>query len=167
MASLSGRNGPPKPDGDYEQIALRHPEDRAPNTAAFTPSTHGYPQEQPISRPADSLSLHSTAPLVRPQGQTYPPMAHRPSLFPGPSSQESTSPTVENKPAYGHARPYGAHVEADSTRPNSSWDLLAGMRKFEQDYTQFDSRNATEPHLRFADGDVPKNKVRIGVLRRV
>ena len=43
---------------------------------------------------------------------------------------------------------------------NASWDLLAGMRKFEQGYEQFDSRNASQAHLAFADGDIPKNKVR-------
>ncbi|KAI0371035.1 hypothetical protein BV20DRAFT_942709 [Pilatotrama ljubarskyi] len=42
---------------------------------------------------------------------------------------------------------------------NGSWDLLAGMRKFEQGYEQFDSRNASQSHLAFADGDVPKNKL--------
>ena len=43
---------------------------------------------------------------------------------------------------------------------NTSWDLLAGVRKFEQGYEQFDSRNASSSHLAFAEGDVPKNKVR-------
>jgi hypothetical protein len=33
------------------------------------------------------------------------------------------------------------------------------MKKFEQDYEGFDSRNASEAHLAFADGDIPKNKV--------
>ncbi|KAH9858627.1 Mechanosensitive ion channel-domain-containing protein [Lenzites betulinus] len=40
-----------------------------------------------------------------------------------------------------------------------SWDLLAGVRKFEHGYEQFDSRNASHAHLAFADGDVPKNKL--------
>ncbi len=39
---------------------------------------------------------------------------------------------------------------------SGSWDLLAGMRN---GYEQFDSRNASQAHLTFADGDVPKNKV--------
>ncbi|TFK87099.1 hypothetical protein K466DRAFT_491520 [Polyporus arcularius HHB13444] len=42
---------------------------------------------------------------------------------------------------------------------NASWDLLAGMRKFEQGYEQFDSRNASSSHLAFAEGDIPKNKL--------
>ncbi|KAI1796399.1 hypothetical protein LXA43DRAFT_879640 [Ganoderma leucocontextum] len=43
---------------------------------------------------------------------------------------------------------------------NGSWDLFAGVKKFERGYEQFDTRNAAESHLTFADGDVPKNKVR-------
>ncbi|RPD63790.1 hypothetical protein L227DRAFT_496301 [Lentinus tigrinus ALCF2SS1-6] len=50
----------------------------------------------------------------------------------------------------------GGHGRGQSR--NASWDLLAGMRKFEQGYEQFDSRNASEAHLAFADGDIPKNK---------
>ncbi|CDO72761.1 hypothetical protein BN946_scf184994.g14 [Trametes cinnabarina] len=46
-----------------------------------------------------------------------------------------------------------------NSRVNGSWDLLAGMRKFEQGYEQFDSRNASQPHLAFADGDMPQGKV--------
>jgi hypothetical protein len=41
----------------------------------------------------------------------------------------------------------------------SSWDLLAGIKKFEHSYEEFDARNAHESHLAFADGDLPKDKV--------
>jgi hypothetical protein len=47
---------------------------------------------------------------------------------------------------------------------SSSWDLLSGVKKFEQDYQGFDTRNASEAHLVFADGDVPNNKVSIRCL---
>ena len=40
-----------------------------------------------------------------------------------------------------------------------SWDLLAGYKKFEHAYEEFDTRNATEKHLVFADGDVPNTAV--------
>ncbi|THH18467.1 hypothetical protein EUX98_g8949, partial [Antrodiella citrinella] len=40
---------------------------------------------------------------------------------------------------------------------NGSWDLLAGIRKFEHSYEEFDTRNASQAHLAFADGDTPKN----------
>lgn len=42
---------------------------------------------------------------------------------------------------------------------SGSWDLLAGIRKFEQSYEEFDSRNASQAHLAFAEGDMPKNGV--------
>ncbi|KAI0081214.1 hypothetical protein K474DRAFT_1588143 [Panus rudis PR-1116 ss-1] len=45
-----------------------------------------------------------------------------------------------------------------SNSRNGSWDLLAGIRKFEHSYEEFDTRNASESHLAFADGDVPRNK---------
>ena len=41
----------------------------------------------------------------------------------------------------------------------SSWDLLGGARKINEAYEQFDSRNASEQHLVFADGDLPNSKV--------
>jgi len=33
-----------------------------------------------------------------------------------------------------------------------------GIKRFEHDFEGFDSRNASESHLAFADGDIPKNK---------
>ncbi|TFK54216.1 hypothetical protein OE88DRAFT_1624688 [Heliocybe sulcata] len=41
---------------------------------------------------------------------------------------------------------------------SGSWDMLAGIRKFEHEYSEFDSRNASESHLAFAEGDIPNNK---------
>jgi hypothetical protein len=58
--------------------------------------------------------------------------------------------------------PYDNH--AGDRPPNgrtSSWDILAGIKKFEHDYEEFDTRHASEAHLTFADGDVPKNKVNL------
>lgn len=60
-------------------------------------------------------------------------------------------------PAPGESTDFGKRMSR-----NGSWDLFAGVRKFEQGYEQFDTRNASESHLRFADGDLPKNKVRRG-----
>ncbi|OSD01247.1 hypothetical protein PYCCODRAFT_1412753 [Trametes coccinea BRFM310] len=53
----------------------------------------------------------------------------------------------------------GGPTSHRNSRVNGSWDLLAGMRKFEQGYEQFDSRNASQPHLAFADGDMPQGKL--------
>jgi hypothetical protein len=41
---------------------------------------------------------------------------------------------------------------------SSSWDIL---KKIERGYDQFHTRNASEPHLVFAEGDTPRNPVRI------
>ncbi|EPQ57543.1 hypothetical protein GLOTRDRAFT_74415 [Gloeophyllum trabeum ATCC 11539] len=54
----------------------------------------------------------------------------------------------------GETRP--GHKPAYSR--SGSWDVLAGIRKFEHDYSEFDSRNASQSHLAFAEGDIPKNK---------
>lgn len=163
MASLAGRGGP-RSDSDYEQIALRHPDAASPNTAAFTPhaasnlppqsQTHHDPSVS-MTRPADSMSVHSDTPLTPRQAAGYPPMpqSQRPPLMTPGDSRDSDSPAASK--AHGHSRPYGG----DTTRPNSSWDLLSGYRKFEHEYSEFDTRYATQPHLRFADGDVSKNKV--------
>lgn len=53
-----------------------------------------------------------------------------------------------------------SHLHHPSGSRNGSWDLLAGIRKIEHSYEEFDSRNASQSHLAFADGDTPKNKVR-------
>ena len=55
----------------------------------------------------------------------------------------------------------GSPGESTDMSRNQSWDLLAGVRKFEQGYERFDSRNASETHLQFADGDLPKNGVSV------
>ncbi|KAF8608825.1 hypothetical protein BDV93DRAFT_518874 [Ceratobasidium sp. AG-I] len=39
---------------------------------------------------------------------------------------------------------------------NQSWDFLSGIGK---DIDGFDSRNASQAHLQFAEGDIPKNRV--------
>ncbi|CAL1707549.1 unnamed protein product [Somion occarium] len=51
-----------------------------------------------------------------------------------------------------------SHLHHPSGSRTGSWDLLAGIRKFEHSYEEFDSRNASESHLTFADGDMPRNK---------
>ncbi|KAF9460703.1 hypothetical protein BDZ94DRAFT_1169180 [Collybia nuda] len=48
------------------------------------------------------------------------------------------------------------HKPANSR--TSSWDLLAGIKRIEHSYEEFDSRNASHAHLAYAEGDIPKNK---------
>lgn len=132
----------------------------------------------------DSMSIHSDSPLHRlgsPPAQYPPPlpsqaqfntfpqshdeqMRHVPSpaepmdrpFLPYDNERAQTMPLPsghERRPGLGH----GGHHSSNSR--NGSWDLLAGIRKFEHSYEEFDSRNASASHLAFADGDMPNNKV--------
>ncbi|KAF8210292.1 hypothetical protein K438DRAFT_1903862 [Mycena galopus ATCC 62051] len=55
----------------------------------------------------------------------------------------------------------------DLRHASGSWDFLAGMgKKFEHAYEELDpARNASEPHLAFAEGDIASNKA--STLRQV
>ena len=44
---------------------------------------------------------------------------------------------------------------------SGNWDVLAGIRKWEHSYEEFDTRNASATHLQFAQGDVPQNGVSV------
>nr|VWO97655.1 C6 zinc finger protein [Ganoderma boninense] len=115
----------------------------------------------------------------------YPPQQTRPLLGrPGASANDLPAAAEEGLPymqdtSYrqydaerGNAYPLGAAGRSKSMPTpgdsadfgkrmsrNGSWDLFAGVKKFERGYEQFDTRNASESHLRFADGDIPKNKL--------
>ena len=52
----------------------------------------------------------------------------------------------------------GHHHGGQGSR-SGSWDLLAGIRKFEHSYEEFRPSNASEAHLAFAEGDMPTNRV--------
>lgn len=74
-----------------------------------------------------------------------------------PKSMYNVNPGVSvPMPADDERKPYQHHQSPSRTA--GSWDLLAGIRKFEHSYTEFDSRNASEAHLAFADGDLPQNR---------
>ena len=121
------------------------------------------------SHAQDTMSINSAAPLHRqnnPIDTSYPPVSN-------PSSAGLT-PVHERHVQFGHA---GSDVEANKeggsfsemptpdpsgrghTNKSPSWDLLAGYRKFEHSYEEFDTRKASEKHLVFADGDVPNTAV--------
>ncbi|KAF8893315.1 Mechanosensitive ion channel-domain-containing protein [Infundibulicybe gibba] len=101
----------------------------------------------------------------------YPPR-------PGGSTSQSSLPLAPNPSRHvqvsadSYVNPEGQqHYDAErgqsereapgrpGSRRTPSWDLLAGIKKFEHSYEEFDSRNASESHLVYADGDVPKNKL--------
>lgn len=105
----------------------------------------------------------------------------RPELGRGASSSQSSLPLVpersrnvqmhlpddglpqhydeERAQSTGSGAPGMPHPDITGNRRTSSWDLLAGIKKFEHSYEEFDARNASESHLVYADGDIPRNKV--------
>jgi hypothetical protein len=111
--------------------------------------------------PATSLSYTSHMPLKKnhpAQSATSMPPQHGVSyndnISQSPADREGLPPQV-----YDDSHPQ-SQQHTPSTR-NSSWDLLGGARKFGEAYEQFDSRNASEQHLAFADGDLPNSKVKL------
>jgi hypothetical protein len=110
----------------------------------------------------DSADLQTNTP---PQNITYPPSASQTSLAKKPKFVHMPDEAAER----GHG-PYSSIPPNDLSNPaeptnkskpgysrSSSW--FDGIRKFEHSYEGFDLRNASNGHLAFADGDIPKNKV--------
>ncbi|KAA1474278.1 hypothetical protein DENSPDRAFT_840858 [Dentipellis sp. KUC8613] len=132
----------------YNTVQMSSPEEKGADAATikseFTTDDTGYDR-------AESLSYHSHAPFNVPPPDTYPPSVPQPS---GSGGRRVQFPFGTNNGS-GNAprRPTSQHAQS------SSWDLLAGVRKFEQSMDQFDSRNASEQHLVFAEGDLPKSRV--------
>lgn len=107
---------------------------------------------------ASNMSTHSGTPLNQP-----------PEIYPPPPLPSSHVQFPQEAPIYPEQpkRPGFPHTSSGSTTGgghnsrNASWDMLGnGYRKFEHSYETFDTRNASEAHLAFADGDTPKNGVR-------
>ncbi|KDQ53484.1 hypothetical protein JAAARDRAFT_209850 [Jaapia argillacea MUCL 33604] len=55
----------------------------------------------------------------------------------------------------GSAKKRSPYFQAPAHNRGSSWDVLAGIKT---QYEEFDSRNASQAHLAFAEGDIPKDK---------
>jgi len=99
-----------------------------------------------------------------------PTMSHPP-VHPSSERQVSSDSTVplvqdpQRNPQVAFSSPYdpergqaptGPSVHSESRNP--SWDLLAGIKKLENSYDEFDTRTASQSHLAYADGDIPKTK---------
>ncbi|CUA66917.1 putative MscS family protein C1183,11 [Schizosaccharomyces pombe 972h-] [Rhizoctonia solani] len=158
-----------QPDTEqYHSIDLQHPGDVP---------THSPPTVHPIPDPiSDSYSVHSTVPLTTGYRiDNAPPMpepsaAHivepSPSYFPRypPNREDSYADSNHSAGASGAGTGPGGFVrlkdreDEKPTRPhhprNQSWDFLSGITK---DIEGFDTRNASQAHLQFAEGDIPKN----------
>ena len=101
------------------------------------------------------MSYSSHAP-INPGPSTYPPMP----ASNGARSNDYAYNDAESQSQGASTRKHRRTGDGGS-RPglssSQSWDLFAGVRKGYQD---FDTANASEQHLAFADGDVPKTAVR-------
>lgn len=107
----------------------------------------------------------------------YPPIYPEPDISSGSTVRRVHIPENSGHPGQDIQRPYDPYDPERGSRSqtpgmpeasmspgpgnsrNSSWDLMSGIKKFEHSYEEFDSRNASQAHLAFADGDVPNNKV--------
>jgi hypothetical protein len=118
------------------------------------------------------MSINSAVPLHQqnnPVDTGYPPVGSPASggLTPVHEARVQFSTTGSDVEANKEARSYTEMPTPDPsggrghTNKNPSWDLLAGYKKFEHSYEEFDTRNATEKHLVFADGDVPNTAVSV------
>lgn len=117
-----------------------------------------------VSDHRDSASVHSDSPFQLPNQPA--PSFGRPLLTMSRIDRDLQQYDAERAQASYPEMPQpqtGAHLGHGGTG-SSSWDLLAGIRKFEHSYEEFDTRNASQSHLAFAEGDVPSNRVSRSVL---
>ncbi|KAJ7901846.1 Mechanosensitive ion channel-domain-containing protein [Mycena olivaceomarginata] len=109
------------------------------------------------SQKYDPIDLHPDSPLEHPEpprGHTYPPGVDPMAI---PMSNLSASASRTDASRYDPER--GPGPKPELRHASGSWDMLAGLKKMEHSYEEFDpARNATEPHLAFAEGDLPDNK---------
>lgn len=118
------------------------------------------------------MSINSAAPLHRQTDTGYPPVSNPSTggLTPVHEARVQFSPAVSDVEANKEGRSYSEMPTPDPSGgrghmgKNPSWDLLAGYRKFEHGYEEFDTRNASEKHLVFADGDIPNTPVSVVVI---
>jgi hypothetical protein len=134
----------PQSHEGYHQVGLHHPSttgDDTSNQPSPIYPTMSYPPRPQLERMETS---GSTVPLSN-DGQA----GERPGF---PHSSRYDAERAENI----SGMPY---PQKPGNSRSSSWDLLAGIKKIEHSYEEFDSRNASHAHLAYADGDIPKNKV--------
>ena len=138
-------------DSAYEPVGLVHPSNRVSDDydCGLTPT-----KEQGDGTRRDSISLNSAAHLNPRQSMSASP---RPMPFPH-ADYASASAAAATIPSASQAT---SSTTKSHKANNSSWDLLAGIRK---DFEDFDPRNAREAHLQFAQGDIPDNSVSLQVL---
>ncbi|KAJ7188245.1 Mechanosensitive ion channel-domain-containing protein [Mycena filopes] len=100
----------------------------------------------------DPVDLHPPGPS---RSHNYPPN-YRDEQMSKSSIPLSTMHSGASTPHAGYDPEQAAGMPRPPHTPGGSWDLLSGVRKMEHSYQEFDpSRNASEAHLAYAEGDVP------------
>ncbi|KAG9080476.1 hypothetical protein FRC06_006530, partial [Ceratobasidium sp. 370] len=146
-----GNNQPTGP-GRHHSIEV-HSSDDVPTQ--FPPNPHPHqPMPEPASDALPSLTA-PPAPLI-PEPSTSPHVRMvEPSIPHVPAQQDSYADSKHSAWPGGFVQPSEKPQRPDHPR-NPSWDLLGGIGK---NIEGFDTRNATQAHLQFAEGDTPKNKL--------
>ena len=154
-----------KKGSGYEQInltAFQSQDDLSRRDSIPTVASHAQ----------DSMSINSAVPLHQQPNRIdtgYPPASNPPSggLTPVHEPRVQFGPMDSDVEASKEGRSYPPMPTPESSggrghlHKSPSWDLLAGYKKFEHSYEEFDTRNASEKHLVFADGDIPNTAVSV------
>ena len=126
------------------------------------------------------MSINSAAPLHQqhnPIDTGYPPVSNPPAAGLTPVHERRVQFNQMDADVDVEANKEGASYSEmpapdpaggrGHTSKSPSWDILAGYKKFEHSYEEFDTRKASEKHLVFADGDVPNSAVSAKFLSAV
>jgi hypothetical protein len=145
------------PSNDHENQQAFEPRSPTGSTHSDSPLNQQMPTSQPEPAPS------------------YPPMPRHAQSSPAVTggSRKSRHVRMQSSEHVSRSLPPGYEPERSRSMPmpggdppfhhagsrSGSWDLLAGIRKWEHSYEEFDSRNASATHLQFAQGDIPQNRV--------
>ena len=131
----------------YDPVEIQHPDLDRPPTIGQSSRRTSYDTTQEVDY--DAKSYTSTTPLGDPP--SYPPFP-KASKHAHVQGQATHHQHIEGLPynSGSQSRPHNSR--------DSSWDLLAGIHKFEHEYEEFDTRKVSQPHLQFAEGDLPQNR---------
>ncbi|KAF7967435.1 hypothetical protein HWV62_34337 [Athelia sp. TMB] len=147
----------PRFDG-YRSVSIDHPDAAEASTNQIEMSSRPEYRTAPSSETyrgdgtaegGDTRSMRSARSNAPLNPGSYPPL---------PSQGIAGLPAYDTEKMGGFTRVPDQGERPKGSSRTSSWDLLSGFKKFEQDYEHFDARNASADHLAYADGDLPKNK---------
>ena len=127
----------------YGPVGIQHPDEDKPGLSSRRTS-----YDTTREGDYDAKSYASTTPLGDPP--SYPPLPNKHVHMPDGGSHHQH---IDGLPysSSSQSRPHNSR--------DSSWDLLAGVHKFEHGYQEFDTRKVSETHLQFAEGDIPQNRL--------